>query len=68
MGDDAVAAMQKRGLKVIALDDDELRQWQSEAEAAYPRLRGPYVATELFDEVRRLRDEFRRSSSGLALK
>ncbi len=68
MGDDAVAAMQKRGLKVIDLDDDELRQWQSEAEAAYPRLRGPYVATELFDEVRRLRDEFRRSSNGLALK
>ena len=68
MGDDAVAAMQKRGLSVVDLDDDELRQWQSEAEAAYSRLRGRYVAPELFDEVLRLRDEFRRSSNGLAVR
>jgi TRAP-type C4-dicarboxylate transport system substrate-binding protein len=68
MGDDAVSAMQKRGLNVVDLNDDELRQWQSEAEAAYPRIRGSYVDAELFDEVRALRDEFRRSSNGVAQK
>ncbi len=61
MGDDAVAAMQKRGLTVVRLSDDEREQWRAEAEAAYPRLRGDYVDAELFDEVQRLRDEFRQN-------
>jgi hypothetical protein len=60
MGDDAVRAMAKRGLQVIAVDAATRALWQSSAERAYPQLRGSYCPAELFDEVVRLRDEFRR--------
>ncbi len=59
MGDDAVAAMQKRGLKVISLDAATLADWRRQAEDAYPKIRGRIVPAELFDEAKRLRDEFR---------
>ena len=59
MDSDAVAEMEKRGLRVIQLDQAELDSWQKEAEAAYPQLRGRYAPAHLFDQVRRLRDEFR---------
>ena len=59
MDGDAVAEMEKRGLQVIDLNQDELELWQKEAEDAYPRLRGRYAPADLFDEVRRLRDQFR---------
>lgn len=56
---DAIEQMQKRGLKVITLTPDELKQWQSEAEKVYPALRGRYAPAELVDEAIRLRDEYR---------
>lgn len=59
MGDDAVVEMKKRGLNVITLDAATLAEWRREVEEAYPKLRGRLVPAELFDEVRRLRDEFR---------
>ncbi|MEK7404899.1 MAG: TRAP transporter substrate-binding protein DctP [Acidobacteriota bacterium] len=59
MGDDAVAAMQKRGLKVTSLDAATLADWRRQAEDAYPKLRGRIVPADLFDEAKRLRDEFR---------
>jgi len=59
MGDDAVAEMKKRGLNVIAVDGPTLAEWRREVEEAYPKLRGRLVPAELFDEVRRLRDEYR---------
>jgi TRAP-type C4-dicarboxylate transport system substrate-binding protein len=62
LGDDAVGEMQKRGLNVVTLDASEMRSWRREADAAYPKLRGEYAPEELFDEVRRLRDEFRARS------
>ena len=67
MGDDAVAAMKKRGLTVISPDAATLAEWKRQAEDAYPKLRGRLVPAELFDEVKRLRDEFRalkRAKSG----
>ena len=60
MGDDAVRAMTKRGLQVIAVDAATRELWQSSAERAYPQLRGSYCPADLFDEVVRLRDGFRR--------
>jgi TRAP-type transport system periplasmic protein len=54
-----VIEMQKRGLDVVAVDDQTLRLWQAEAEKAFPKLRGRYCPADIFDEVRRLRDEFR---------
>jgi TRAP-type C4-dicarboxylate transport system substrate-binding protein len=59
MGDEAVVAMQKRGLEVIRVDDATRALWRREVEAVYPKLRGPIVPADLFDEVRRLRDEYR---------
>lgn len=64
MGDDAVEAMKKRGLKVISLDAATLAEWRREVEAAYPKLRGRLVPADLFDEVKRLRDEFRAKKGG----
>ncbi len=64
MGEDAVEAMKKRGLTVIHLTEEELAAWRREVEEAYPKLRGRLVEAELFDEVKRLRDEFRAQASG----
>ena len=59
LNEDAVPAMTKRGLNVVHLDAAVLSSWFSEAKDAYPKLRGRYVRADLFDEVERLRDEFR---------
>jgi len=61
---EAVPEMTKRGLRVVALDEAARAAWQAKAENAYPSLRGRYAPAELFDEVRRLRDEFRRTRGG----
>jgi hypothetical protein len=43
--------------------DAALRQiWQKEAEATYPKLRGRYCPSDVFDHVKRVRDEFRAKS------
>jgi TRAP-type C4-dicarboxylate transport system substrate-binding protein len=59
MGDDAILAMRKKGLNVVSLDASTLADWQRQAEDAYPKLRGRIVPADLFDEVKRLRDEYR---------
>jgi len=60
LNDDAIPAMQKRGLNVIQVDEVTLARWRSEANKSYPELRGRYAPADLFDEVQRLRDEFRK--------
>jgi TRAP-type C4-dicarboxylate transport system substrate-binding protein len=64
MGDEAVVSMQKRRLQVIHVDAATVAEWRREAEGVYPKLRGNQVPAELFDEVRRLRDEYRASRAG----
>ena len=61
MGDDAVHEMEARGLEVTRTDAAVRAAWQSVAESAYPQLRGGYCPADLFDDVQRLTDEFRRS-------
>jgi len=56
---EAIEEMKMRGLKVIELTEEERKQWQREAEAAYSELKGPYAPAGLIDEALRLRDEFR---------
>jgi len=58
-GDDAVKEMRSRGLNVVELSDAERQNWQAEVLKAYPKLRGTLAPADLFDEVVRLRDEFR---------
>jgi TRAP-type C4-dicarboxylate transport system substrate-binding protein len=64
MGDDAITAMQKRNLTVVHGDASTVADWRREAEGVYPKLRGKTVPSDLFDEVRRLRDEFLSPVSG----
>lgn len=59
MDREAIDAMKKRGLNVVTLDPAERTLWRTEAEKAYSKMRGTYCPADLFDEVDRLRDEFR---------
>ena len=61
LGPDSIVQMKQRGLNVIVPDKATLDAWQSEVEAIYPKLRGSYCPADLFDEVKRLRDEYRKS-------
>jgi TRAP-type transport system periplasmic protein len=63
MGDEAVATMQKRRLQVIHVDAATVAEWRKEAEGVYPKVRGGMVPAELFDEVRKLRDEYRATTA-----
>ena len=62
-GPDSIEQMKQRGLNVVQLDEAARAAWQSEVEAIYPKLRGSYCPADLFDEVKRLRDEYRKSKS-----
>ena len=64
MGDEAVATMQKRRLQVIHVDAATVAEWRKEAEGVYPKLRGGQIPAELFDQVRKLRDEYRAAAAG----
>ncbi len=57
--DQAIAAMEKRGLKVHPVPPAALAEWQAVADDAYPKIRGKIVPADLFDEVRKLLTEFR---------
>ncbi len=58
-GEQAVAAMEKRGLKVHHLTPDLVARWEAAAAETYPRIRGTIVPTDVFDEVQRLLKEYR---------
>ncbi len=49
--DEAVTAMQKRGLTVNRPNEAQMREWNTLAEQLYPRIRGVMVPAETFDEV-----------------
>jgi TRAP-type C4-dicarboxylate transport system substrate-binding protein len=49
--DEAVAAMEKRGLKVHRPNADQMREWNELANDLYPRIRGTMVPEQTFDEV-----------------
>src|SRR5262245_4634504 len=59
MDEDAIKAMQARKLNVIAVDASGHRAWESEAQHAFPKLRGNYCPADLFDTVVKLRNEYR---------
>lgn len=55
----AIAAMEKRGLRVTRPGDEVAAQWRKLAESAYPRIRGELIPADYFDEVRRILAESR---------
>jgi TRAP-type transport system periplasmic protein len=57
--DEAVAAMQKRGLKITPASTELRAEWQRFSETIYPSIRGSMVPADMFDEVQRLLKEFR---------
>lgn len=57
--DEAVAAMQKRGLSIVAIPPARQAEWRAAGEQLYPKIRGGMVPADMFDEVVRLVTEFR---------
>jgi len=55
----SVAAMEKRGLKVTKVPPAVEAEWRVCAEAVYPKIRGPIVPAEIFDETLRILAEYR---------
>jgi TRAP-type C4-dicarboxylate transport system substrate-binding protein len=71
MGDKAITAMtagipgkKMDKLTVVHADDAAVADWRKQTEAVYPKMRGKLIPEELFDEVRRLRDEYRARPKG----
>ena len=58
-GDEAVVAMQKRGLTVHSLDGSGRAAWEEFARSLEGKVRGRLVPAETFDEVRALLKEYR---------
>jgi len=56
---DAIPAMVKRGLTVTTLDAATRADWQKEVESYYPLMRGKMGPATYFDEVVKLRGEYR---------
>jgi TRAP-type C4-dicarboxylate transport system substrate-binding protein len=48
---ESVEAMKKRGLQVHTPTPEIDAEWRKEVEAAYPKVRGPIVPADIFDEV-----------------
>jgi hypothetical protein len=51
--------MKKRGLKVVPVTAQQRAEWQKLTEKMYPRIRGPIVPADAFEEAMRYRDEYR---------
>jgi len=62
--DEAVAAMQRRGLNVIPVPPAVEAEWRALSESFYPQIRGRLVPSDMFDEVLRLLAEYRGSHPG----
>ena len=63
-GDEAVKAMEKRGLTVTPVDAALESEWRRAAEAAYPSIRGKIVPADIFDEALKHIAEYRARQPG----
>jgi TRAP-type transport system periplasmic protein len=59
MQSDAVEQMKKNGLKVVDLPVSELPGWYQLAEKMWQAMRGGVCTDQAFDEIKKVRDEFR---------
>jgi len=57
----SIPLMQQFGLNVVHADSKALAEWRQLAESIWPKLRGSMVPTDLFDQVKKLRDEYRKA-------
>jgi TRAP-type C4-dicarboxylate transport system substrate-binding protein len=51
-------------LTIVHADAATVADWRKQTEAAYPSMRGKIIPADLFDEARRLRDEYRAKKGG----
>jgi TRAP-type C4-dicarboxylate transport system substrate-binding protein len=58
-----IEAMKKRGLNVVPVDEKALALWKQAAEGMYPKIRGPIVPADAFDDALRYRDEYRKRAT-----
>ena len=58
---DAIAAMKQNGLNVVEFDAAGRDAWQKIGERAWPAVRGGIASVADFDEVKRIRDDYRAS-------
>ncbi len=61
---ESVEAMRKRGLTVHAVTPEVEAEWRREVEAAYPKIRGPIVPADIFDEVVKQLQAYRAARAG----
>ena len=59
-GDRDIESMRKRGLNVVPIDARQKELWKKTAESFYPKVRGPIVPADAFDEALKWRDEYRK--------
>ena len=55
--------MRNRGLKVQSVTPEIEAEWRKLAEGFYPQIRGKIVPADIFDEVVRLLQEYRKGKS-----
>ena len=58
--------MQQFGLNVVHADPKAVAEWRQLAESIWPKLRGSVVPADLFDEVKHLRDDYRKAHHTVA--
>jgi TRAP-type C4-dicarboxylate transport system substrate-binding protein len=56
---EALEAMQKRGLQVHPVSKEQEQEWQRFSESLYPEIRGKIVPADTFDEVMQLLRDYR---------
>jgi TRAP-type C4-dicarboxylate transport system substrate-binding protein len=58
---EAILAMQKKGLNIVKPTPEQAAGWERLSEKIWPATRGKVVPVEIFDEVKKARDEYRAS-------
>lgn len=57
----SIPLMQQFGLNVVHADARAQGEWRALSESIYPNLRGGEIPADLFDQVKQLRDEYRKA-------
>jgi TRAP-type transport system periplasmic protein len=60
----SIPMMQQFGLNLVKADPKALAEWHQLAEGIWPKLRGSIVPADLFDQVKQLRDQYRKAHPG----
>jgi TRAP-type transport system periplasmic protein len=60
--EESIDAMKKRGLKVTPMNPQVEAAWRKACEDAYPKIRGSIVPADMFDQVQKLLEEYRKTS------